>query len=615
MLQQRETTGSPAGSPPVLRPGRRLYRIERIAAVNTTRFFRLALPLCAALALLAPAATADPSNFTVLHNFASQEAGPQAGLVQGADGNFYGTTVGDTIYNTSWGTVFRISPQGQFATLYSFSSYARGSHNTDGAFPYAPLALGSDGSFYGAASRGGAYHVGTLFNITADGVFTKLHTFTGAASGGAAPLTGLVQGADGNFYGTTAGAGLYGDGTLFQMTPDGHVTSLHSFNGTDGADPQAALVDAGDGTFLGTTVRGGANNDGVIYRINPNPPYVMTVLHSFTGTDGAYPQAALVRGSNGDFYGTTSDGGNTSGPNVGTVFRMSATSPYTVTTLYVFNYANGHNPTAPLIQASDGNFYGTAPDNIIYQITPDGAFNVVHTLTSLEGRYYLNALVQGTDGLLYGTTGIGGQYGGGTVFRFKMVPVVYHPDIASISPTRQPAGAPPVTLTLTGTQFQPGDTVLYSGSPLTTYYISHTQLTATIPASQLVTGIYHIKVSDPNSGSVSGPQTFTVTTTRITPTFGTLTRDGNGVYHQPVSLQNTGYASAPNLQLTLATLGQAGTSDTLPLSFGTVTVGQTVSATLAFPASAGAPGSAAKLHMEGTYTGDTWSKAVTVTLP
>ncbi len=174
---------------------------------------------------------------------------------------------------------------------------------------------GRDGNFYGTTPRS-PYTDGTVFKITPSGTLTTLHTFDG--TDGNNPQAGLVLATDGNFYGTTYSGGTSsycggGCGTVFKMTPSGSLTTLHSFSGTDGYNVEAGLVEGSDGNLYGTTVNGGAQNDGVVYKITPSG--TLTVLHSFcsqTGcTDGAYPKAALIQATDGNFYGTASAAGPT----------------------------------------------------------------------------------------------------------------------------------------------------------------------------------------------------------------------------------------------------------------------------------------------------------------
>ncbi len=297
---------------------------------------------------------------TTLHSFdLTDGASLTAALVQGADGNFYGTSNSGGANNS--GTVFKITPGGTLTTLYSFCPQ---NGCLDGQFPYAGLAQGSDGNFYGTATGGGANKWGTVFKITPGGTLTTLYTFCsqGGCTDGGAPYAGLVQGTDGNFYGTTSrGSGTNLTGTVYKISPAGTLTTLYSFCSqsgcTDGSLPTGALVQGTDGNFYGTTSRGGANNSGAVFKITPGG--TLTTLYSLCSqsscTDGATPYGGLVQGADGNFYGMTSSGGANG---LGTVFEITLAG--TLTTLHSFGGTDGSQPNAGLVQATDGKFYGTA---------------------------------------------------------------------------------------------------------------------------------------------------------------------------------------------------------------------------------------------------------------
>src|SRR5579859_1793527 len=189
--------------------------------------------ICAAMTIPAAAQT-----FTTLVQFDANTdgSGPELGaLVQGRDGNLYGTTAGGTS-NSGAGTVFKMTPDGTLTTIYYFCL----SDCADGSTPVAGLVLGTDGNFYGTTPLGGdlncgfPYGCGTVFKMTPAGVLTTLHTFVGQFDG-AGPHGGLVQGLNGNFYGTTGSEG--GDGTVFKITPSGTLTTVHYFGLPDGLWP------------------------------------------------------------------------------------------------------------------------------------------------------------------------------------------------------------------------------------------------------------------------------------------------------------------------------------------------------------------------------------------
>jgi uncharacterized repeat protein (TIGR03803 family) len=191
-------------------------------------------------------------------------SGPTGSLIQDTDGNFYGMTYQGGANDA--GTVFKINPDGVETLLHSF-----GKSTTDGNYPVSSLIQGKDGNFYGMTSQGGALGIGVVFKITPAGVETVLHSFTGSTTtpvDGSTPHGSLIQGTDGNFYGTTQQGGANNAGTVFMMTPSGAVTVLHSFNTADGSAPDGSLVQDADGYFYGMTYAGGAGGNGTVFRIN-----------------------------------------------------------------------------------------------------------------------------------------------------------------------------------------------------------------------------------------------------------------------------------------------------------------------------------------------------------
>jgi len=266
--------------------------------------------------------------FTLLYQFCSLpncEDGelPSGELVQGRDGRFYGTTEGGG--SAGNGTVFSITSAGGFTTIHSFCGF---SGCGDGAYPYAGLALGKDGNFYATNHSSGAQDWGTFYRITRGGTVTTLYNFcvlSGCSDGGY-PGSGLVQGSDGNFYGTTTEGGTSlpqcanGCGTIFKVTTGGTLTTLHRFVVTDGylTLDSASLVQGTDGNFYGTTGNGGSFKKGTIYQITPSGTF--TTLESLSSSTGDAPDGALMQATDGNFYGTTTAGG---GHSSGTVFQLS----------------------------------------------------------------------------------------------------------------------------------------------------------------------------------------------------------------------------------------------------------------------------------------------------
>src|ERR1022692_897031 len=310
---------------------------------------------CAVLVLCATTAIALPAQtLTTLFSFDGTDgAVPQAGLVQATNGDLYGTTYGGG--TNSAGTIFKITPGGTLTMVYSFCSQT---NCADGAYPEAGLVQAANGDLYGTTYGGGTHGYGTVFKITPGGTLTTLYSFCfqSGCTDGVEPRAGLVQAANGDLYGTTWG-GARG-GTIFKITPGGTLTTLDSFCSRSGctAYPYAGLVQAANGDLYGTTTSGGANNSGTIFKITPTG--TLTALHRFNGTDGVEPTGGLVQAANGDFYGTTYGGGANG---LGTVFKITPSG--TLTTLYSFcsqtNCADGNDPYSGLVQATNGDFYGT----------------------------------------------------------------------------------------------------------------------------------------------------------------------------------------------------------------------------------------------------------------
>jgi uncharacterized repeat protein (TIGR03803 family) len=374
----------------------------------------LRIPLVIALLVAAGRAlNANAQTETVLYSF-DKFYDPRAGLVQGSDGNFYGTTFSGG--NNGWGTVFRISPSGNYLSLFSSFTFAQG------VAPQAGLVQGSDGNFYGTTYAGGANNLGNIFRISPSGTYTTLYMFGNPYQDGGNPLAGLVQGSDGNFYGTTSG--LYVPPNVFRISPSGTYTSLYSFAG--GGCPWG-LVQGSDGNFYGTTQLA------EVYRITPSGAFTPLYIFGSSPNDGYMPLAGLVQGSDGNFYGTTYYGGTSTNcyEGCGTIFRISPSGTYT--SLYSFvGSPDGATPAAGLVQGSDGNFYGTTQNGgsgpcaggcgTVFRISPSGNETVLYNFVGPPNDgYNLQAgLVQGSDGNFYGTTASGGTNNGGTVFKIDV---------------------------------------------------------------------------------------------------------------------------------------------------------------------------------------------------
>jgi uncharacterized repeat protein (TIGR03803 family) len=292
------------------------------------------------------------------------------------------------------------------------------------------LTLGNDGNFYGTTqyytnlNDGRGY--GTVFQITTNGTLTTLAFFNG--TNGAYPNAPLTLGTDRNFYGTTEGGGSSNFGTVFKVTPSGNLTTLVSFAKTNGENPQAVLTLGNDGNFYSSTLQGGntnlglGNGVGTIFKVTPSGN--LTTLISFNVTNGVSGLTILTLGNDGNFYGTTSEGGNTNlffGYGDGTVFQMTTNG--TLTTLISFNGTNGANPSPALTLGIDGNFYGTT-GGTIFKVMTNGTLTTLIESNGWSG----GSLTLGNDGNFYGTTYYGGNtnlnngQGYGTVFRLVIPP-------------------------------------------------------------------------------------------------------------------------------------------------------------------------------------------------
>jgi len=471
---------------------------------------------CAVIILwAATAAGLSAQTFTTLHKFNVVDGqGPAAGLVQAANGGLYGTTdAGGASGGFIGGTVFAFSSNGALTTLYSFcANYPSCPSSSD---PQAALIQGSDGNLYGTTFDD--YGPGTVFKITPEGTLTTLIDFDGPDGSG--PWAGLVQGGDGHFYGTTRGGGSEGSGTVFRITPGGMLTTLYSFcsqaNCADGYFPDGTLIQGIDGNFYGTASVGGANGDGTVFRITPTG--ALTTLHSFDWTDGAYPQAGLTIGPDGSLYGTTQGGGNAGCiEGCGTIFRITYNGQ--LTTLYSFcsqiNCMDGASPQDALELATDGNFYGMTllggglqtcepfgdrGCGTIFKITPTGSLNTLHTFCSqissgscTDGLLPDGGVVQDTNGGFYGTTWGGGKYGSdceygcGTIFNLSV-------GLGPFVRTNPVAGKVGATVGILGTDLTGATGVKFNGTETAFRVVSSTFIEAKVP-SGATTGTVQVQL-------------------------------------------------------------------------------------------------------------------------
>lgn len=449
---------------------------------------------CALFLLYSSTAIASGQTFTKLRSFNGADGVYPVGyLVQGTDGNFYGTTEGGGANGS--GTIFKLTPQGRLTTVYSFCSQP---NCADGMGPTVGLILATDGSFYGTTAWGGdptcrTSGCGTVFRITPRGELTTLHVFELADGGG--PWGNLVEGADGRFYGTTSYGGNLscnpelegvGCGTIFRITKQGSLTTLHIFDYTDGALPYSGLVQATDGNFYGVTEHGGQGNCydlgcGTVFKITSSG--ALTNLYKFVNE--GEPDAPLIQANDGNFYSTTF--GNT-------VFRITPAGD--LTTLYALGGPGqfGDIPQG-LTQATDGSLYGptfyggneiicSPPDGCgtLYQLTLGGVLTGLHNFDFTNGAGPQGGMLQSTTGTFYGATSYGGRNTGpcpslgcGTVYSLDMGLGPFIAFVHSSGKVGQAGG-------ILGQGFTGTTSVSLNGTPASFRVWSDTYLTATVPA-------------------------------------------------------------------------------------------------------------------------------------
>lgn len=478
--------------------------------------------LCVLTAMAAHAQT-----FTTIASFDQSNGSlPLTSLIQGTDGNFYGTTYeGGNISSSpcisfGCGTVFKVTPAGQITTLYAFCSKT---NCADGNLPWGNLVLGANGNFYGTTFRGGANNEsGTVFEITPQGKLTTLHSFCAQTEcpDGSAPISGLTLGPDGNFYGTTFDGGPNLGGTVYKISPTGAFTTIYSFCGDArqckaGLNPNGPLVLATNGKLYGTTPLGGVAFGGTIFQLNLSG--VESTVHAFSyqNTDSIGQSNGVMQAADGNLYGTTYEGpSNISG----SVFKLTPTGQYT--TLYTFcsqlNCSDGTEPESQLVQGTDGNLYGTTagftsgyPFGSIFQITTTGNLTTLYDFCPqpypcADGNTPDAGLIQATNGTFYGVASGGGTStncsgGCGTFFSLDM----------GLAPFVQPTpnfGRAGRVVGILGNNLTGTTQVTFNGTPATFTVVSSAFLRATVPGGA-TTGT--IRVTTP-SGTLNSNASFQV---------------------------------------------------------------------------------------------------------
>lgn len=390
------------------------------------------LPALGCLAALpAVAARTQSANVLPLVTLSDPQAdllaaprGVRGDLLLGADGQIY---FGSLAGGEGSGTISRVGADGVLSLVHALKA-----DGSEGISIYGGLTQGFDGNFYGTAFGGGTSGSGTVFRVSPAGEFSVLRAFGGALGEPVYPYTGVVQGPDAMLYGTTLRGGAYDKGTIFRMGTDGsNFTVLHQFRGSNGDKPEGKLALGSDGLLYGTTAKGGDQDGGTVYRVAPDGDFQL--LYSFprlgelsnqgraTNATGANPRAGLMFSSlDGNFYGTAYQGGRTG---YGTLFRM--TPGGIVSVVHAFEgplSGKGASPLAGVTQDAAGNFYGTTQaggfrsQGAAYRIGADGHFTLLHSFVSspLDGLYPHAGLLP-AHGTIYGATVQDGPDGGAGV--------------------------------------------------------------------------------------------------------------------------------------------------------------------------------------------------------
>lgn len=366
--------------------------------------------LVLSLAVMMPSAQAQ--TFTVLHEFDSENDGafPEGGVLRDAKGNLYGTT-------TDPGTVFKIDKKGRESIVGLVNGGGLG------IFPSGTLAQDAAGNLYGVNE--GDPGAGAIYKLSPKGKGAILFSFQSGLhiDEPQLPAGGVSLDASGNIFGAaqfgsdqTCGLGC---GDIFQLDQVGNLTLLHRFTGgADGGHPIGPLVQDAEGNLYGVAQSGGDRacpekfeqfpheGCGVVFKLAKSGE--LTVLHIFRGgkKDGAVPQAGLLLDAAGNLFGTTFTGGP---DRFGTVFKIANDGTYTV--LHMFAESEGENPNGGLVADPAGNLYGTAQvggdgeDGTAFELSPDGTLKLLHTFEGLEdGAFPLAGLFRDDQGRLYGTT-------------------------------------------------------------------------------------------------------------------------------------------------------------------------------------------------------------------
>jgi uncharacterized repeat protein (TIGR03803 family) len=494
------------------------------------------------LAALSAAQNSAPPTvtFTTITDFGEGDGQYPSPLAQGTDGNFYGAAYyGHRSSGGPYGFGFYLTPTGSWTLL----DYSCTTNYCEGSKASAGMTLASDGNFYGTTAYGGdgkyrnVNHAGTIYRANAQKGLTTVHSFCekAACQDGDDPYAPVTLGSDGNLYGTTTIGGLHNAGIAYILALSGKFNTLHNFcaqtNCVDGANPYS-LIQATDGNFYGVA-GGGTGPDcnidvigcgGLVFKMTPQG--VTTTLYNFCSepncVDGAGP-AVVMQAADGNLYGITDRGGiygNDGYNGSGVIFRLSLQGELTV--LYnfcaVYSCSTGGISGGSILQATDGNFYGTIGDGegvtcyfaygcgTIFELTSAGEYSTLYTFCEELGEFCSDGIfpvgiIQGTDGNFYGATYRGGPSGYGTAFKLA---TGLGPFIQTVTSSGK-AGSSVIVL---GNDLTGATSVTFNGTSAAFTIVSSTEITATVPKGA-TTGA--VVVTTPG-GTLNSNKNFQVTT-------------------------------------------------------------------------------------------------------